>query len=348
MCRLFGLTAAPHRTKATFWLLDASDSLTAQSHRDPDGAGLGFFCRRRGPHPQGPDRRLRGPLFRRGGQAGDLDDASSPTCATPRRVAWSGRTPTRSSRTTACSRTTAWSRARPAGGGARPRPEPGQGRHRLRTRLRPHHPGRSAPTAATLSAAIASATRWIAAELPLYALNIILVSASQLWALRYPETHELYVLERRPGRLLHEGTGGRIRVQCSGLAKLKCLVVARVSEWTTIPAGVLMEPGELLHVDGRSAVHRKSDSARPAPAPDDPRGSAARGGGVAAHRLNGFVPGDAVVVHPGKGAAFGHLPQHHRQEEVAEIGPDGPGAFPSPLRLPCATIRSTRARRSRS
>jgi predicted glutamine amidotransferase len=45
MCRLFGLTAGTARVKATFWLLDAPDSLQVQSHRNADGAGLGFFGR---------------------------------------------------------------------------------------------------------------------------------------------------------------------------------------------------------------------------------------------------------------------------------------------------------------
>ena len=39
MCRLFGLTAGETRVKATFWLLDAPDSLQVQSHRNADGAG---------------------------------------------------------------------------------------------------------------------------------------------------------------------------------------------------------------------------------------------------------------------------------------------------------------------
>jgi predicted glutamine amidotransferase len=43
MCRLFGLTAAPNRVQARFWLLDAPDSMVAQSVRNPDGTGLGFF-----------------------------------------------------------------------------------------------------------------------------------------------------------------------------------------------------------------------------------------------------------------------------------------------------------------
>lgn len=43
MCRLFGLTAGTARVRATFWLLDAPDSLRGQSHRNPDGTGLGTF-----------------------------------------------------------------------------------------------------------------------------------------------------------------------------------------------------------------------------------------------------------------------------------------------------------------
>src|SRR5947209_9160185 len=43
MCRLFGLHAGTHVCTATFWLLDAPDSLSAQSRREPDGTGLGWF-----------------------------------------------------------------------------------------------------------------------------------------------------------------------------------------------------------------------------------------------------------------------------------------------------------------
>src|SRR6202042_915975 len=43
MCRLFGLSAGQARVKATFWLLDAPDSLQAQSRRNVDGTGIGFF-----------------------------------------------------------------------------------------------------------------------------------------------------------------------------------------------------------------------------------------------------------------------------------------------------------------
>src|SRR5271156_4890059 len=50
MCRLFGMSAGSRRARATFWLLDAPDSLAAQSHREPDGTGLGWFDEHGGPH----------------------------------------------------------------------------------------------------------------------------------------------------------------------------------------------------------------------------------------------------------------------------------------------------------
>ena len=43
MCRLFGLHAGTDVRTATFWLVDAPDSLSEQSRRNPDGTGLGVF-----------------------------------------------------------------------------------------------------------------------------------------------------------------------------------------------------------------------------------------------------------------------------------------------------------------
>jgi glutamine amidotransferase len=43
MCRLFGMSAGSEPARAVFWLLQAPDSLAAQSHREPDGTGLGWF-----------------------------------------------------------------------------------------------------------------------------------------------------------------------------------------------------------------------------------------------------------------------------------------------------------------
>ncbi len=43
MCRLFGMAGGRRPVTATFWLLEAPDSLAQQSRREPDGTGLGVF-----------------------------------------------------------------------------------------------------------------------------------------------------------------------------------------------------------------------------------------------------------------------------------------------------------------
>ncbi len=43
MCRLFGMSGGPDRVAAMFWLLEAPDSLSEQSRREPDGTGLGYY-----------------------------------------------------------------------------------------------------------------------------------------------------------------------------------------------------------------------------------------------------------------------------------------------------------------
>jgi predicted glutamine amidotransferase len=44
------MSAGSEPATATFWLLDAPDSLSEQSRREPDGTGLGWFDPRGAPH----------------------------------------------------------------------------------------------------------------------------------------------------------------------------------------------------------------------------------------------------------------------------------------------------------
>jgi glutamine amidotransferase len=48
-------------------------------------------------------------------------------------------------------------------------------------------------------AGIIAATTMLAEEISLYSLNFLLATPSELWAFRYPEHNELYVLSRGPG-----------------------------------------------------------------------------------------------------------------------------------------------------
>jgi glutamine amidotransferase len=101
--------------------------------------------------------------------------------------------------------------------------------------------------------AIVAAIDWIAANVGVYALNMVVTTANELWALRYPETHPLCVLSRPAGghqghrHLEHASASGRVRVRCGDLAAAPATIVAS-EPMDEDPGWRLLEPGELLHV----------------------------------------------------------------------------------------------------
>jgi glutamine amidotransferase len=102
-------------------------------------------------------------------------------------------------------------------------------------------------------AGIAAAVRWIGRRLPLFSLNFVLAEADDVWALRYPDTNELWVLERRAGgphgcRHLDETSEvGTLRVRSDDLATCDAVIVAS-EPMDEHPDWRPLEPGELLHV----------------------------------------------------------------------------------------------------
>jgi predicted glutamine amidotransferase len=104
---------------------------------------------------------------------------------------------------------------------------------------------------------IAAAARWIAGHLQMLALNIVLIDETDLWALRYPAVHDLFLIERAAGGgPLHHSNGERIGAHSDDLADRPAVVVATEPMdgdpgWTQIPAG------QLVHVDGSLAVTRR-------------------------------------------------------------------------------------------
>ena len=201
MCRLFGLHAGRETAPATFWLLDAPDSLAAQSHRNPDGAGVGAFT------PGGQVTLTKQPIAA-------WQDTEFATAAHELRGS------------------TFVAHVRYASTGAHtlenthPFLQDGrlfahngvvQGLDRLDRRLADLNAAQlvrgqtdservfALITAETrrrggdLAAGLVTAIRWISGRLPLYALNLVLVTPTDLWALRYPATHQLYLLDRPAG-----------------------------------------------------------------------------------------------------------------------------------------------------
>jgi predicted glutamine amidotransferase len=259
MCRLFAL-AAREPVRAAFWLLEAPDSLAEQSRRNPDGYGLATFG------PDGPEVEKE-PVaafsdadFRR-----EAREQVSRTFLAHVRYASVG--------------PHVLENTHPFLQDGRVFAHNGHigGLDALEARLGDEEAlvhgdtdserffalvTREIRARGDVGAGLVAAARWIAAELPLFALNCILATADGVWALRYPDTHDLLVLERSPGgpggdrHLEHASAAGRIRVRSGDLAAQPAVVIAteRMDEdagWTALA------PGELLHVDRGLRVTRE-------------------------------------------------------------------------------------------
>jgi glutamine amidotransferase len=253
MCRLFGLSSAPLRTRATFWLLDAPDSLSRQSRQDPDGTGLGYFSADGTPHvDKAPIAAYRDRAF-----AEEARQVESATFLAHVRFASTGSLDARNTHPFEQNGRLFAHNGVIEGldtldehlGEDRRLVEGDTDSERffaLITRETRDHGG-------DVTAGLRHAARWIAAHLPVYALNLVLITPERLWALRYPATHELYVLRRPAGgrhgtrHLDHTGSNGRMRIHSAHLAHHPAVVVAS-ERMDDNPDWRPLEPGELLHV----------------------------------------------------------------------------------------------------
>jgi glutamine amidotransferase len=118
-----------------------------------------------------------------------------------------------------------------------------------------------------VGAGIRSAVGWVAANLPLLSVNFVLIDADELWALRYPDTHELHALEREAGghtgqrSLEHRSQRGqgRIHVSSAALGERPAVIVATEPMdddpgWTELTSGELLHVGPELNVSTELVV----------------------------------------------------------------------------------------------
>ena len=117
-----------------------------------------------------------------------------------------------------------------------------------------------------VAAGIRDGVGWIADNLALYALNILLSTATDMWALRYPDSHELYLLDRRrPAAARHDSLDlrtHRIRARSRHLTALPSVVFAS-EPMDDDPGWRLLEPGELVHVDADLTISSQLAFPRP-------------------------------------------------------------------------------------
>ena len=105
---------------------------------------------------------------------------------------------------------------------------------------------------------ISRAVAWVAAELPVLALNIIVTTATDVWALRYPATHPLYILERDPSAepapaAPLDARSRRIHSRSTELSGSPSVLFA-TEPMNHNPGWRPLDPGELVHVGPDLAV----------------------------------------------------------------------------------------------
>ncbi len=258
MCRLFGLTAGNARVKAAFWLLEAPDSLRAQSHRNADGAGLGFF----GPAGEPVLDKQPEPAFSGREFIREARQAESPVFVAHVRWATAGGRTVRNTHPFVMDGRVM---AHNGGFGELAQLDTELGSYArlvlgdtdseryfaLITKETDAHGG-------DVGAGITAAASWIAERLPVSALNAIVARPGELWALRYPGQHALHILERpadpgpgEPGLHVRSATSS---VHVPELDRTASVVIA--SEQLDGESGwQMLAPGELVHVRPDLSVH---------------------------------------------------------------------------------------------
>ena len=273
MCRLFGLHAGPTPVSATFWLLDAPDSLAAQSRRNPDGAGIGVFG------PDGTAKIDKQPIA----AWDDLDFATAARELTAttfvahvRHASTGANTVENTHPFTQDGRIFAHNgvvqgldqlEARLAELGVSDLVQGETDSERVFALITAEIRRQDGAVTLGLTAAIA----WISEHLPLYSINLLLSTPTDLWAVRYPASNELWILQRPAGGTdTAQGTGdaqgldartSRIHARSDQLAAQASVIFAS-ERMDDDPGWRLLDSGDLVHV----AADLTIQTSRPFPA----------------------------------------------------------------------------------
>lgn len=258
MCRLFSLHAG-HAVPATFWLLNAPDSLAAQSRRNPDGTGLGVFeadgtpVVRKQPIAAWRDldfateaRELTGTTFvahvRYATNGAPKDVNTHPFLQDGRIFAHNGVVGGVETLD-----------ARIAELGVTDLVHGDTDSERVFALITASARGHGGDVGAGLVEALS----WLRENVPIYAVNVLLATATDLWALRYPDTHELYILDRTgAGRGRFALHSKRIAAHSGDLDSSPSVVFA--SEVMDDERWELLPSGELVHVDADLSITRRT------------------------------------------------------------------------------------------
>lgn len=257
MCRLFGLHAGRSVVGATFWLLDAPDNLAAQSTRNPDGTGLGVFGGDGKPVlSKQPIAAWEDTAF-----ACEAHDMTGTTFIAHVRYASTGALEVRNTHPFLQD-----NRIFAHNGVVGELDVLDARLAELRAadlvlgqtdseRVFALITASIRATGGDVEAGLLEAMNWLAANVEIYAVNLLLSTSTDMWALRYPEPHELYLLDRRKpnGQAYFDLQTSRIHARSRHLDQQPSIVFAS-EPMDDDPAWRLLVPGTLVHVDADLTV----------------------------------------------------------------------------------------------
>jgi glutamine amidotransferase len=247
------MSGGRERVRATFWLLEAPDSLAQESRGNPDGTGLGYY------DEQGQPVVLKQPLAAYEDEAftQEAHEISSKTFIAHVRHA-SGSPVTLRNTHPFVQDGRLFAHNGVIGDLSALERELGSAMSMVGGETDSERyfalVTREIERTGDVGQGIVSAARWIAEHLPVFALNCVLITESDVWALRYPDVHELHLLERVAGgssgrrHLELASARGSVRVRAGDLTRRPAVIIAS-EVMDEHPGWRALRSGELVHVD---------------------------------------------------------------------------------------------------
>jgi predicted glutamine amidotransferase len=255
MCRLFAMTGGREPVTATFWLLEAADSLVQQSHNNPDGTGIGWFDE--GGIPQLNKQPMAGFEDTKFAEAARTVTGKT-ILAHVRYASGTGLTAKNTHPFLQHGRLFAHNGVVQdldvfkQGLGSDEDMNFGDTDSERLFSMITHE---IAAADGDVRTGIIEGVKWVLANVHIYSINFVLTTEEDVWAFRYPEGNELHYLDRIPDAftadepLRHRTEKGRIAVHSNDLSERRVVVVAS-EPMDEDPRWTAVEVGELVHVDG--------------------------------------------------------------------------------------------------
>ena len=249
MCRLFGINAGTREIHVDYWLSDAPDSILVESHRNPDGTGVGWFGTGDTPHVDKQPRSA----FTDGSFRREATSVDARTLITHIRAATAGHDTLENTHPFLIDGRVM---AHNGGFGDLPAVEAQLGDYVSQVHGQTDSERYAALIAkftadngGDVSAGITAAAGWLADRVPLYSLNCLVAAPGHLWALRYPDQRALHIARRRvdpaTGAVVAASSLATHQIEADRPTEVVVVASERIDEaadWR------MLAPGELTHI----------------------------------------------------------------------------------------------------